>query len=327
MQSIITRLFGPLVAFALLLTAPAAGHAASYTYTKVARPGSAITTLYDVNNSGQMVGFSFADHFTGPQAFVYADGVFTALSGPAGAVTSSAMGISDSGTIVGTFTTSLASDFAQGFIYSGGTYTTLQVNGADWTQLRGISPDGRYISGIYQSTAIQAFVYDTLSATFAFVGSGTATTIAQGINKHGVMVGSDTLFATDSLPGFIYDIPTGARTDVELPGAVRTAFRAIDDAGVVSGWFHGADDVIHGFTGYPGALQQIDVAGADHTLVQGSNNAGVLVGSFQAQYDVDLGDYAEQAGFIAIPTAVPEPQTWALMAAGLLLLTRVRSRR
>jgi len=41
--------------------------------------------------------------------------------------------------------------------------------------------------------------------------------------------------------------------------------------------------VSHGFTGYPGALQNIDVPGASNTVVEGSNNRGLPVGTYDIE--------------------------------------------
>ena len=107
-------------------------------------------------------------------------------------------------------------------------------------------------------------------------------------------------------PGFIYDIASGTRTDQSIDGVIRTAFRSIDDAGLIAGWFLDIDGQ-HGFFGSTSNFEQIDFAGADGTTVEGSNNARYLVGQFF------IGDTAH--AYIATP--VPEPAMWALLAIGL----------
>ncbi len=315
------------VALAGLAMLAASAQCATYSYATVNRPGATSTTLWDANNSGFVAGTSWNELDGVSSAFIYHGGTFTALAGPSGSISTSALGISENGSVVGSFFTSMEID-ADGYpvygpelsyIYSAGTYATFAVPGAINTTARAISPDGRYVSGYYASeTTQQAFVLDTLTNAFAFTG-GDGFTIAQGINNSYRTVGSDLSFITGERPGFIYDIPTGTRTDVMLPGTTRTAFRAIDNAGVISGWY-AADGTIHGFTGYPGAFQVIDVSGANATWVEGSNDFGVLVG----QYDRDGLTYA----FIATPVLapIPEPGTWALMLAGVALLGVVRRR-
>jgi hypothetical protein len=164
-------------------------------------------------------------------------------------------------------------------------------------------------------------VLDTLTDGFTLVGDGDPHfTFAAGINAGYMMVGSDFEPGSAWAPGFMYAIGTGGNTETALPGAVRTAFTAIDDAGIVSGWFSDHDVAYHGFTGYPGAVEVVDMPGSRHTVVDGSNNDGVLVGSYGLDHP---------QAFIARPmaAAVPEPQVWALMLAGIALLPLVRRRR
>ena len=135
-----------------------------------------------------------------------------------------------------------------------------------------------------------------------------------------MLVGSDIVYSDPtSSSAFLYDITSGTRIDINLPGASRTAFRSIEDSGVISGWFRDSTGT-HGFTGYPGDIQVIDIAGWDQTLVEGSNSSGYLVGVY-ASYDGPGG------AFLAIPMPIPEPQTWALMLAGMALLPWARRRR
>lgn len=329
------KLRGGLVALAVTLASLASGVAqASYVLTEVSRPGAATTALFDINNAGVMVGYSAAG--TGPadfaSGFVFDGTSFTSLTGPAGAISSNALGISDGGRVVGSYSSSSSIDIdgnvilgpSSGYIYQGGSYTTFNVAGAVDTLLRGISPDGRYISGYY-STATQAgvgFVYDTVLGTLATLSKpNSLLTIAQGINSHGIVVGSDILTGPPTTrPGFLYDIATGTRTDQSLAGVLRTAFRSIADDDILAGWFIDALGATHGFVGTVSSYEQIDFVGADSTFVQGSNNDRFLVGS----YDIGGNSHA----FYAAPVAVAEPGTWSLLvlALGALVRTRVRRR-
>lgn len=281
---------GTMVAVASLL--PLALAQAAPALTEFVKAGAATTTLWDVNNLGHMVGSSTSGTAPTdfPVAFVYDGATFTTIM-PAGAVSSSALGISDGGVVVGSYFSSYTDDGAGnivpgpslGFIYSGGTYTTFTVAGAENTYLRGISPNGRYLSGYYSTaTSAPGFVYDTVTSTFTVVSTpASLITIPQGINGSGILVGSDVISGPPTTrPGFTWDIATGTRTDYVLAGAVRTAFRSIDDAGTLAGWFIDAGGATHGFVGTVASFEQVDFPGADSTFVEGSNNAGVLVGNY-----------------------------------------------
>lgn len=309
-----------------LVIASASAHAAP-TVTTYLEAGADSSAFWDVNNAGTVVGYSlFA---TGTRAFTWTEGGgFVGLAGPAGATGSIATGVSDGGTIVGSYTT-VSGGPQQGFVFDGLSYSTLNIAGATNTWLRAISPDSRYITGYYDAAGVtgQGFVWDTSTATVALIGAGgNDFTIAQGVSDGGVVVGSDLIRddvsgMTTSRPGFTYDVATGVRTDIDLPGFLRTAFRAIDASGVISGW--GVDGVgqTMGFTGYPGAIELISVAGFASTFIEGNNNAGWLVGQVWA-------DDGSARALLVRPSAVPVPGSLALVALALgLLATRRRAAR
>ncbi len=308
------------LALAVAAALPQAASATAYLLEEFVRPSAISTALWDINNVGQMVGYSVNSAGALAQGYVF-DGVnFTTLAGPAGAISSYASGISDTGLVVGSFT--LADGTDHGFIYSGGTYTVLDATPTSTsTVLRGISPDGRYISGYYDSdtASFVGFVYDTLSASIIPVGRpNSGLTIVQGINNSYVAVGSDFLTGFPAVrPAFTFDITSGTRTDYQITGARRTALRAIDNAGVMAGWYMDTLNQAHGFVGNTSVYDIVEFTGATSTYVEGNNDAGVLVGVF------DSG--GAQHAFIA--RAVPEPQTWALFAAGLGLVAAWRRRR
>ena len=262
--------------------------AESSSISAFSRPGATVTLLFDVNNHGSFVGLSQTEPTAFFNAFLFDGTSFTTLL-PTGALGSSAIGVSDGGTVVGSyFVSTVTDDFGNvfpgpehGFIYEGGSYTTLDVPGALATNPRGISPDGRYVSGFYTIDAGRpGFVYDRTDGTFTTIAkSDSLLTIAQGINSSGILVGSDILLGPPfSRPGFFYDISTNTRTDVTIAGALSTALRGIDDAGNVAGFFNNGAG-IHGFVGLVTSYEQIDYPGATGTLLEGMNNAGVLVGN------------------------------------------------
>ena len=324
-----SRALGSLAVATLCLCGSAAQ--AAYVYAEFSRPDVDSTALWDINNAGVMVGYSIrgGEAIDFAQGFIHDGSGFTSLLGPPGAISNNALGISDGGVVVGSFSSTTVVDGsgatvlgpASGYIYSGGVYSTFTVPGALETNLRGISPDGRFITGYY-ATATQAgvaFVYDRATGVRTDLSvAASRLTIAQGVQNDGTVVGSDVLSGPPTTrPGFIYERAAGTRTDLSIVGVLRTALRGISDDDVMSGWFIDGTGT-HGFVGLTTGYEQIDFTGAAATFVEGMNNAKVLVGNFQ------IGDAFR--AFIARPdgSTVPVPATWALLALGLGALACTR---
>lgn len=300
---------------------------AAPTVATILQPGAENTSFFDVNNSNTVVGYSTTGGVS--TAFTWTEGGgFVGLSGPAGTYSANALGISDTGTIVGSYSTS-ASGGAQGFIFNGLTYGTFNIAGATNTFLRAISPNGQLITGYYDAAGIvgQGFVFNQATGFVTLIGAGgNDLTIPQGITDLGIVVGSDIIRddvtgAVLSRPGFMLDLATNTRTDVTLPGTLRTAFRAITDAGIVSGWgYASAPTAVSGFSGYPGVIDTYAVPGFASTFIEGSNNSGWLVGQV-----LTADGFAQ--GLLIRPSSVPVSGTLALSLLGLGLAGALRRRR
>lgn len=302
-----------------LLTSQA--QASSYQFTTLTAPDGGPAQVFDINNQGQIALTAIG----GPgRGYVYSGGSFTALAGPAGALGFNAMGLSDNGVVVGSFYTTefVDPDTGEtlrgpdsGYIFDGSAYTAFNVPGADATLPRGVSPDGRYVTGYYSAgSSNRAFLLDRSNGSFTDLSTpNSRLTIAQGINAAGTVVGSDVIVAGSGVtrPGFTYDMASGARTDTLLPGFYRTSFRDIDSSGLMVGWVISIDasgsGTYSGIIGSGMAFDMLAVPGADSTYLEGVNDAGWLTGNYS------IGDTFQ--AFVATP--VPEPQTWALMLAGM----------
>ena len=280
---------------------------ATYIVVPLSVPGSTFTQLWGVNDIGQVVGGSSLG------GFVYSGGTFTFLPSIDG-VSPTAFGISNAGLVVGSYRTS-PDNMSKGFLYDGTSYSTFNVPGFSSTQIRGISLDGRYLTGV-DDTLNRGFVYDrvTLSLTLLQHPS-TGIAIIQGANSAGLVTGS---FTGASGGGVIYSVASGSTTVYNTVGGITSPrFRGINDAGLISG-FGTVGGITVGLVGsFAGGWQTITSPnGTDGTILHGLNNLGVVVGSYGG---------ITNTAFVATP--VPEPQTYALFLAGLAaLLVTVRRR-
>lgn len=322
----ISRFFFPIIAALSSASAAAAGYEI---HTLPAYSAFGGMQVFGINNSGQIVGNG--RNGTGGKAFLYQAGAYTLIDGPAGAESSSALGITDSGAVLGTYDLGpnvLARPKA--FLKTENTYESLSYPGAPYNNVRGISGDGRYVTGYITATTTQpriGYVLDRSTGEFISTSNETGG-FPQGVNNSGVVVGgasSPSPYGGSILKGFTFDTRSGLRTEYSFAGYLATQFRGINNAGTVAGWLIQETDPNRpndpplqvGFVGTPTSFETFSVPGASQFSVQAINDAGWVVGNYV------LND--EYFAFVATP--IPEPQTWMLMLAGIGLVGAVKYRR
>jgi probable HAF family extracellular repeat protein len=199
-----------------------------------------------------------------------------------GAVDTVAMGINDSGQIVGTYGSNLMNAqtprIAHGFVFQNGQHITYDVTGAEQTWAYGINKAGKFV-GEYLQGGYHPFLHDadgftTLNIPGALEGN------AHGINSLDWIAGHYDSDGSGAFHGFL---KAGINiTVLNVAGAWSTSAGGINDSGLVVGDYRNSDHgPLHGFT-YDNATQGyglLDFPGASTTSPHGINNAGQIVGS------------------------------------------------
>jgi probable HAF family extracellular repeat protein len=180
-----------------------------------------------------------------------------------------------------------------GYLYTGGSFTTIDVPGAPNTNAQGINDSGQIVGYFWGfGPAAQGFVFTGGNFT-TFNVPGAVYTLPNGINNSGQIVGSF-FDASGVAHGFVYT--GGSFTTIDVPGATGTVANGINNSGQIVGFF-GA----HGFVYTGGSFTIIDVPGATVTTPIGINDSGQIVGYF---VDATGGEH----GFLATPISpVSEP--------------------
>lgn len=310
------------VAMVTMVTALDATAAHQYSApTSLDLPGWAWTQPWDIGNDGAIVG-EVSDGVSLAKGFIRSGATLTLLDGPNGALYATATGIADDGTVVGYYGAGDPNAPTQhGFLYQNGSYTTFDVAGTAHTQLRHISSNGRYLTGLTfddagasgASGGFGGFAHDRLMGNLKVYSNAPFATIAQGANAQGLVTGSISGRAGN---GWVHDLNTDTLTLYpSIDGHLRPRFRDINDSGLITGFVLAAGAMV----GTPGDWFYFGLPlGATFISGYGLNNAGDLVG-FWLEAD------GTSHGWMSRP--VPEPSTWALLALGVVALAGRRSTR
>jgi hypothetical protein len=192
-----------------------------------------------------------------------------------------------------------------GFIDNGGTFTQIDVPGAQpqTTEVSGINNSGQITGTFIDSgpgtphgfvTSGTAYTnptnYTQLDAPSATVGNSIGITNAFGLNNSGTVVGGTG--SVNGLNGFSYNTSSQTFTAVNVSPALAesnsTQAQGVNDAGHIAGYFIGNDGQLHGFIDSAGNFVQLDAPFATvvdtngthggSTYAMGLNNSDDVVG-------------------------------------------------
>ena len=234
-------------------------------YTSIQFPGSTLTDVHGINNSGQIVGV-YVDSTGVEHGFLKDGNAYISIDFP-GATATAAMAISNSGHIVGNY---LDSTGVHNFLLDGSTFTSFSYPENTYSSyVYGINTAGQIIGGDDYSWLKEGDTYTPI------IFPGASGTYGLGINDFGQIVG---LWYGDNWEshGFIKD--GDAFISFDFPGGFDIRPRAINNLGQVVGWYDSPEgqyaflkdgDTYTSFS-FPGSLS------ADEAL--GINDAGQIIG-------------------------------------------------
>ena len=220
-----------------------------------------------------------------------------------GAAQTYAVGVSDSGQVVGSY--SSKAGVTNGYTETSGKFTTIDDPSADpgfkyLGAAFGVNDAGTIV-GIYinASDHYEGFT-DQAGQFMTITYPGATNTYAEDINNAGIVVGwfSGT---NGVLHGFI--LSSGTFTEVNHLGAGTsngqgTGLNGIADNGTATGWYLTSHSVDHGFLYRSGSFTAVDMPGAaDSAAACISRSGGLIVGIFwnpgsaTAGFELDRGVY------------------------------------
>jgi len=269
---------------ALLSALTTAAYASQWTITDLGSLDARTSYATDINNSGQVVGYS--THAGGGlyehHAVLWAGGTMTDLGVLGGGDWAQARAINESGQVAGYSRVAPLPNWHP-FMWQGGVLSDVGSAGGSQTAAYDINGAGWIVGS---DNSIGAYYRD--GTTFHDLDSPmpagwVGLYEARGINDVGQVVGYGRTTAGDNR-AFLYDIGSGTGIDLGTLGASSRA-TAISNSGRVVGWSETGDvfgddenPVVHAFVWYDGLMTDLGTLGGGEGMALGVNETGQVVG-------------------------------------------------
>lgn len=237
-----------------------------------------------INSSGQIVG-KFNDNGQSgvfAHAFLYSNGAFTDLGKQLGPqLDSDAIGISESGHVVGNVMLTPGSDVPSGFFYNGSSFATYGAPGADYTTFNSVNNSDQIVGSTASGGGAGMAIYSVAGATPTLL-SATAPAIGnvstgKSINNAGQMVGE---YFPSSNGGFVdHGYLLQGTTLTDLPGPAL----AVSQDGMIVGSQlvdqSSTNNIGAAYLDDNGTVANLGLLNGMATFAEGVNDNGQVVGS------------------------------------------------
>ncbi len=295
--------------------------------TNLGTLGGASTRAVAINNSNQIVGTSQTTSGTW-NAFIYSNGAMHDLGnfGFNGATGSS---INNNGTYA--INAYQPRDNGTSFICNGATCENVQPTNSYWSTVSHINDSGYAVGGIgtagygsYQAAFWQPGSYSTPTV------NGMFNSFATSINNKNQVIGWGNGYS--NLAAIYYSSPSAPEQDTGVyfgGNGNWSSASAINDLGTFIGLSYVTNGARHSFISYGG--ETYDLTSFFGFQVEDSNSnqlnqGNMMVGTIQTEWGFQAAILVPDS-VPAITAAVPEPETYALMLAGLGLVGFMARRR
>ena len=272
--------------------------------------GGSDSWAYGINAAGQVVGRSLITGDKAYHAFITGpNGVGMTDLGTLGGSTSWAYGINTAGQAVGISLTSGDKSFrAFTTDAKGGNMTDLGTLGGDYSAAHGINSAGQVVGDSFTNSGAQhAFITGANGAGMTDLGTLGGDTFAYGVNDTGQAIGQSNSHA------FISGTNGMGLTDLGTLGGIESVAYGVNNAGQVVGAAQiplMPKESVSDFHAF--------ATGTDGSSMTDLNSLANLPGDpLTESYGINNLGQVIAGGFIA---AVPEPESYALMLAGLVLV-------
>jgi hypothetical protein len=288
-------ILGVLAVLMFVAVGIAAAPPLTFTFSDVhANKTATETDTYAVNDAGAIAG-DYVDAKNVQHAMILAEKKLTTVDHAGctttGGFTSGAIafyGINSAGAAAG-WCTSTKTGLYEGFVYSGGKFTAVNVPKSNGTQAIGINDKGDVV-GLYLDSSNVQHGYVKTGAKYKSIDvTGGTSTQAWGINNSGQIA----VFATSSAGGyesFIYNGKTFKKVSDPNAGASGTIARSVNGKGDVAGAYYNSAAQPTGFLLHGGKYYDvIDPKGSNNTRPDGVNDTLEIVGRYTPSSGANVG--------------------------------------
>jgi hypothetical protein len=233
-----------------------------------------------INTDGAVAGYYYDRHGVQNGFIRAADGTITEIHGPIRDL--QCIAINDHGDVVGNYWTG---QHTAGFIRTAdGTITIIDPPGASYTYPKSVNNDllvaGQFAIGSGTSHGFllgpDGHFTDITPPDLASKFHGAL--FPSAINGPGAIVGQ--YEAQNNAPGYLRS-PGGSVTLFGPRNALAVNPSAINDDGLIAGYFARSDHILHGFVrAVDGSIKTFDPPGSIETAVSGINLSGIVAGWF-----------------------------------------------
>lgn len=244
--------------------------------------GGTESVAFGVNDSGEVVGYSFLATSGVMHAFLYSGGTMIDL-GTLGGMRSGATDINNSGDVVGS-SEATPGGLQHAFRYSAGVMTDIS-SAYSYGAASAINDSGKIVGTLLSGSAFRPFIYN--NGSMQILGTfGGRSGEAYGINSSGQVVGQADTSDISGYTGYhAYLYSGGVMTDIHATPAnqIFNTANDINDSGTVVGFHWGTSGSSStpqlAFTYSGGVLMDIGVLpGGTDSVAKAINNNGDIVG-------------------------------------------------
>jgi probable HAF family extracellular repeat protein len=276
------------------------------------------SVAFGMNSNGAVVGYAEAAVTFAQRAFVYSAGTMRDI-GTLGGDFSVAIAINNAGQAVGQSRTADASSHA--FLYENGTMTDLGTLGGQFSAARGINSAGLVVG----LSALGGDVGETHAFRYCRCGMidlgtlpGGSYSSAEEINDAGLIAGVSDGAGFEGFHAFLY--ANGVMTDIGSLGGSATV-GGLNNLGQVVGFSsQPSEPFAHGFLYTGGQMVDLNTL-IDPALGWTVTRAYDINDSQQIVAVVMDGNQQTRAVRLDLIAAIPEPGTYAMLLAGLALVS------